>query len=88
MAETGRCTDRGGEVTRDGEGSATKVGYEFITTEAGDRAEFPREVVDKLAAAMIDGELFLLLIDEAKVDADRLSRAAAKFLERVKGAQA
>jgi hypothetical protein len=85
MSENQRFTDHGVDVTLDGIDVEKGVGYEFITTAAGDRAEFTPEVVAKLEEAMKQGQLKLLLIDEADVDADSLSFAAEQFLSRAKG---
>lgn len=84
IAEHQRFTAHGVDVSLDGIDAAKGVGYEFITTEAGDRPEFTREVIATLEAAMGRGELRLLLVDEADVDGDGLSFAAERFLERVK----
>lgn len=76
-------SEEGVDVELDGFDPDRRVGYEFITTEAGDRASFTPEVVAKLEARMEKGELYLLLVDEADVDADALGDAAARFLETV-----
>lgn len=68
-------------ITLDGFDPARRVGYEYLTNEAGDRAELTEEVVAELEDRMRRGELFLLLIDEAEVDgAATLARAADHFL--------
>ena len=80
--------EEGVEVVLDGYDPAARVGYEYLTTEAGDREEFTPEVVAALEARMREGELFLFLIDELDVDARGLSLAAERFLlavERLKG---
>jgi hypothetical protein len=56
-----------GRVHLDGYDEERRIGYEYITTEAGDRAELTPEVVADLEARMIRGEIFVLLVDEADV---------------------
>lgn len=70
-----------GEVTLDGWDEERRIGFEFITTEAGDRAEFTPAVLAEIEARIGNGELFLFLIDEATIsDAATLERAASRFL--------
>lgn len=69
------------DVRLDGFDPKRRIGFEFITTEAGDRDEFTPEVVDALEARMEAEELFVLLIDEAQIDGpEALERAATGFL--------
>ncbi len=71
-----------GTVTLDGWDAARRVGFEFITTEAGDRAEFTSSVLAELEARIERGELHLLIIDEALAPRpESLDRAAGRFLE-------
>lgn len=70
-------------VELDGYDAEASVGYEYITTSAGDRAEFTPEVMGALEARMRSGDLFLFLIDERRVDAAGLELAAKRFLEHV-----
>jgi len=68
-------------VTLDGFDAARRIGYEYLTTEAGDRAEFTPAVVAALEAKMARGELYLLLVDQrALPGAELLERAATGFL--------
>jgi len=70
-----------GEVTLDGWDEAKRVGFEFITTEDGDRAEFTVPMLEEIERRMHDGELFLFLIDElTTADQTTLERAATRFL--------
>jgi hypothetical protein len=65
----------------DGYDPARKIGFEYITTAAGDREELTAEVVAELEQRMRADELYLLLIDEREVaSAQLLERAAAHFL--------
>lgn len=72
-------------VSLDGWDEVRRVGYEFITTEAGDRAEFTPALVAELEAKMRAGELWIFLIDEADVpDPAILERAAGRFLDALR----
>lgn len=74
-----------GRVTLDGWDAVRRVGFEFITTEAGDRAEFTPSVVAEIETRMDRGELYLLLIDEALIPRpESLERAARRFLETLR----
>jgi hypothetical protein len=74
----------GVEVTLDGFDPEARVGYEYLTTADGDRAEFTPEVVAALEGKMREGSLYLLLVDRLDVDARGLSLAAERFLLHVK----
>ncbi len=81
-----RCTfdEEGVFAELDGWDPAARVGYEYITSEAGDRIEFTATAIAALEARMTRGELYVLLIDEHDVDGDAaLSAAAGEFLRRV-----
>jgi len=68
-------------VTLDGYDTKTRIGFEFITTEAGDRAEFTREVVSALEERMKKGAFYLFLVDEVEVPSEEgLERFARMFL--------
>jgi hypothetical protein len=65
----------------DGFDAAKRVGYEYITDEAGDSWDVDNEVIAKLAARRDAGELFILVVGEAEApDAAALGRAADLFL--------
>ncbi len=73
------------EVSLDGWDASRRIGFEFITTEAGDRAEFTPAVVEELEAKMHAGELFVFLVDEADIpDAPALERGARRFLAHLR----
>ena len=84
IAEDYRLDEDGLSVVLDGFDAGRRVGYEFITTEAGDRAEFGPEVLARLEARIGRGELFLLLLDEREVDEAGLRFAADRFLARLR----
>ncbi len=72
-------------VALDGFDPGRRVGYEFITTEAGDRAEFTPEAVTRLEEGMRRGELAVLLVDERDgLEAAELTEVAAAFLARLR----
>ncbi len=74
----------GATIYLDGYDPEQKVGYEFLTTEAGDRQELTPEIIALLEARAEDGKAWILLVDE--VDAPEvtdLAFAADRFLEQV-----
>jgi hypothetical protein len=66
------------DVVLDGFDPEKRVGFEFITTEVGDRAEFTPAVVQELETRMRAEELFLFLIDERDVRGPEVLEAAAR----------
>lgn len=77
--------ERGVRVSLDGFDPVRRVGFEFITTEAGDRAEFTPAVVAELERRMAAGDLYLLLVDEADIPSEAvLVDAADAFLARLR----
>lgn len=71
-------------VHLDGYDAAQRVGFELVTTAAGDRTEFSPDVVDALEGKMARGECFLLLIDETDgLGEAELERVAGRFLDAV-----
>ena len=74
----------GFEVVLDGYDPARRVGYEYLTTEAGDRVELTPAVVAALEAAIERGDFHLLLVDELEVaDEAELELAAQRFIARL-----
>ena len=68
-------------VDLDGWDAAARVGYEYITAEAGDARQFDPATLARFEALMTKGELFVLLIDEHEaVTAESLDAAARGFL--------
>ena len=74
----------------DGYDPAARIGYEYITTAAGDRRELTPELLAALESRMrqgvptTQGGLYIFLIDEHQVkDEQELRSAAAQFLVRV-----
>lgn len=72
------------EVDLDGWDASARVGYEYITREAGDDRQFDAETLARFEARMEKGELYVMLIDEHEaVTADALDAAARGFLAEV-----
>lgn len=72
-------------VLLDGYDPERRVGFEFITAEAGDRKSYTKEVLAALEEKVSRGEAFLLLVDEWEVDdAEELRIAARRFLETLR----
>ena len=77
--------EEGLSLRLDGFDAARRVGFEYITTAAGDRVELGPGVVAALEARMERGDLYLLLVDELDAaDAALLGRAADGFLARLR----
>jgi hypothetical protein len=69
-------------VDLDGWDAAARVGFEYITREAGDDRQFTPATLSRFEARMERGELFVLLVDEEEaVTAEALDHAARGFLE-------
>lgn len=72
------------EVDLDGWDAKARVGYEYITREAGDHRQFDAATLERFEARMAKGELYVLLVDETEaVTEDALAAAAAGFLAHV-----
>ena len=82
IRESHRLDDIG--VTLDGYDPDKRVGYEYITSAAGDRAEVTSAVIGALEERARNGEMYVLLIDELDgLVAEELEAAAAAFLDEV-----
>jgi hypothetical protein len=69
------------EVDLDGWDAKARVGYEYITREAGDDEQFDDTTLGRFEARMEKGELFVLLVDEREaITKDALDAAATGFL--------
>ena len=80
-----RLDEVGIHIELDGFDPARRVGYEYVTAEAGDPWEVTPAVVDRLGERMERGELYVLVVDEVEAaDADTLAFAADRFLERLR----
>ncbi|MCC6214199.1 MAG: hypothetical protein IT376_04985 [Polyangiaceae bacterium] len=68
-------------VSLDGFDPVARIGFEYITTEAGDREELTPAVLAELELRMRAEELFLFLVDEGDIpDLAALAAAARGFL--------
>jgi hypothetical protein len=68
----------------DGFDASARVGYEYITEEAGDSWDVDGRVVEALAKRRKAGDLRILVIDEAAApEAAALERAALAFLSEI-----
>ena len=71
-------------VHLDGWDAKRRVGFEFVTDEAGDRAEFDASVMAELEAMIGRGDCHVLLVDEHDGLAEpELRRVAQRFLAEV-----
>ncbi len=69
----------------DGFDAEAKVGYEYVTDEAGDGWDVDDTVIAKLTALRESGELSVLVIDEDEAkDEASLTRLADEFLAELK----
>lgn len=72
------------EVDLDGWDGDARVGYEYLTKEAGDDKQFDAATLARFEARIEKGELHVLIIDESEaVTADALDAAARGFLAEV-----
>lgn len=70
--------------TADGWDPRARVGFEYMTREAGDHGDLDAAEIAALGAMMERGEVFLFIIDEARIDhGDELEWAAHAFLDEV-----
>lgn len=91
IVEDHRFVERGLDVVVDGFDPVRRVGYEFVTSEAGDRERFPPQVLAEIETRMQAGEFYLLVVDEIDTHReDCLAEAASAFLDEVRrrGAEA
>jgi hypothetical protein len=69
-------------LSLDGYDPVRRVGFEFVTAEAGDRKAFTADVVAGLERKMERGEVHLLLVDEWGVEEpEELRLAVRRFLD-------
>jgi hypothetical protein len=82
VTEDHRLHDDGVAITLDGYDASRRVGYELITTEAGDREEVTADVIAELERRMRAGAMTVFLVDEHEVDDEAaLEVAANRFLD-------
>lgn len=68
----------------DGWDAAARVGFEYLTHEAGDHLDLSPPVIARLGELMERDELHMLLVDEHEIDTiDDLTWSAHRFLDEV-----
>jgi hypothetical protein len=81
IAENVMFDEDGVRFEIDGFDAEARVGYEYVTDEAGDSWDVDATVQDALAARRDKGELFVLVVTETEApDAAALDKRAASFL--------
>lgn len=81
IAENVAFDEAGVKFEIDGFDAGKRVGYEYLTEEAGDGWDVDGAVISALEARRDAGELFILVVDEHDAtDAAALGRAADVFL--------
>lgn len=74
----------GVDFDADGWDPETRVGFEYMSSGAGDHDDLSPDELVRLAARMDRGELFFFIIDESEIpDAETLRWAAEHFLDEV-----
>src|SRR5689334_18214773 len=87
IAENVELDDSGVRFEVDGFDAERRVGYEYVSAEAGDGWDVDADVIETLAARHKAGALHILVIDEHDApDAGALDRAVDRFLTEVKSA--
>jgi sec-independent protein translocase protein TatB len=85
ILENRELDEDGVRLELDGFDPDRRVGYEYVTEEAGDGWDVDPDVIAKLAERKQRGELFVLIVDEHDApDADSLGAAADAFLEELR----
>jgi hypothetical protein len=81
IAENVMFEEAGVRFEMDGFDAAARVGYEYVTEEAGDSWDVDDVVQQALAARRAKGELFVLVVSETEApDATALASRADAFL--------
>jgi hypothetical protein len=85
IAESVDFNEHGLRFDLDGFDAEAKVGYEYVTDEAGDGWDVDDDVVVKLTDLRKSGALHVLVIDEEEApDEASLDRAIDEFLDELK----
>ncbi len=85
ILEDQHLSGAGYDVVADGWEAARRIGYEYITVEAGDPIEFNPTALAALEAENESGALSLLLVDEHDVGGEaELALAAERFLAELR----
>jgi hypothetical protein len=84
IAENQQFDEDGVTFEIDGFDATARVGYEYVTEEAGDSWDVDGRVIETLAQRHKAGDLHVLVIDEAAApDAAAVERAAQAFLAEI-----
>jgi hypothetical protein len=84
IAEDVVIEEEGLRVTLDGWDRRRRVGYEYMTVEAGDLLEFSGSAIHVLEERMRAGDLYVFLADQVhEIDRVSLEHAAGEFLDEV-----
>lgn len=76
--------EEGVAFSMDGFDAEHRVGYEYLTTEAGDREDLTTDEIALLEKRIERGEIALLLVDEvAGLTAEELGFAADQFIKHL-----
>jgi hypothetical protein len=87
IAENVDLDEDGVRFEVDGFDATHRVGYEYVTAEAGDGWDVDAGVIAKLAARHEQGDLHILVIDEAAApDPGALDREVDRFLAQLRAA--
>jgi len=71
-------------ILLDGYDPVKRVGYEYVTTEAGDRRNLDQRVLTELERANEERSLQILLLDEQFIDSEEeLAQACLGFLQEL-----
>jgi hypothetical protein len=86
IAENVMFEEDGVRFEIDGYDAAARVGYEYVTEEAGDSWDVDDDVKQTLAERMHKGELHILVIEEVRApDAPSLTKLTDAFLATLDG---
>lgn len=86
IAENVTLDEDGLRFEVDGFDADKRVGYEYVTAEAGDSWDVDGDVIAELAARRARGEIRILVVNEQEApDEASLGRAADAFLAELKG---
>jgi hypothetical protein len=85
IAENVDYAEHGLRFDLDGYDAGAKVGYEYVTDEAGDGWDVDEAVIAQLGELRTSGALFVLVVDEDEApDAPALDRAIDEFLAELR----
>jgi hypothetical protein len=84
IVEDYKFVEDGVEVTFDGFDPKRRVGYEYLTPEMNDKADFTDKEIGKLLTKNAQGKVHVLMIDgDGKPDPAMIEYLAKKFLKEL-----